>query len=105
VPEIRHDDSLDATNSPDVTDDGQPTHSAHREFLLWYLACRDRPVPLSELTSATRSWTACRFDDAPYTERESLSARLYHDYLPRMAEEGLVEWFREGDTIYAVKNR
>jgi hypothetical protein len=85
--------SLDRTDRP----------HAYERYVALLTAREDRRIPLSELATAIVSWAdhANGVED-PSDRTERVRIRLYHEHVPRLADAGMVDWYRDDGEIYVV---
>ena len=76
---------------------------AYERYVALLTSREQRRIPLSELATDIVSWA----DDAngvgnPSDRTERVRIRLYHEQIPRLADAGMVDWYREDGEIYVV---
>ena len=71
--------------------------NTERRYVLYYLRAR-RAVDVDELATVVAGWLGARESDQGIVDpedRKRVRIRLYHDHLPRLADEGFVRYDRE----------
>jgi hypothetical protein len=98
------------TNRADRPNEAQSTRldrtdrpHAYERYVALLTAREDRWISLSELATDIVSWA----DDAngvgnPSDRTERVRIRLYHEHIPRLADAGVFDWYREDGEIYVV---
>jgi IS4 transposase len=77
--------------------------SRRRRYALYYLRGRQEPVHRDEMTRRVAAWEAgVPPDDVSDAAATRVATSLHHVHLPRLREEGLVEYDpRHGDVVSA----
>lgn len=75
-----------------------------RRYVLYYLHERSEPAEAEEIAKQILAWETDRDPDAVTTEEaEQVLADLYHNHLPRLADEGLIDYDRRTLTARSWK--
>ncbi len=82
------------------TENGSALFEApRRRYLLYCLYLYSNPVLLSDITYQVTIWEGNQRSDDVAEERYHTYMSLYHDHLPELADEGLVEYDQQEDVV------
>jgi hypothetical protein len=81
------------------------SHTARRhtfeQYVAWLTARADRRVSLSELAADIVSLEDV---ENPSERIDRVRIMLYHEHVPRLADDGVVDWYREDGEIYVTRD-
>ncbi len=86
---------------------GSSTTSRRHEYeryVLWYTSCEDGAVSLTDLSTDLVSWEETVLGVENRAKRlDSVRIKLFHKHVPRLTDDGVVDWYREDGTIYVER--